>query len=381
MFWKNKPLSKATDTYVEQIENLKQRPVYQNEIMLPSHLEWKQQTDPKIISQFLTDYYKPMSIDYVKYLQTFNNQITLSIVSKKKNVIYGIIGGNINKMNVFNKVDDFVNVTFICVHPSFRNKKMVCILIEGLTKLYIDKGYNFSYFMTTKKMDEPVCTVKYFDRIINFNKMKDFIPLESGMNEKHFNICEKPCEEYKLATDDDMKEIFDLYNKYVDRFNIYQILTFEEFKKYFLPNKFIKTYLIYRDKKEREELQKKDDGTFDKVIDFVSFRTYEENSNEKNEEKYNVAELMYYTSFLEPVGCMLYKLTTILNDVDIDLFRISNEMKTGTAILASDKSEDEEIENEKIDYKFMKTKKNKYLKFMNLHCPSISSKQLSLIMV
>ena len=212
MFWDNKPISSKIDFESKQIENIIERNIYKKEIKIPNHLKWNEENDSHKISQFLTYCYKPYSIEYVKYLLSLKDCLVLTIVSKRKNAIYGMIGGYVSKINILGKVDDFVIPLFMSILPEFKNKKMSCVLIEEFTRRYIEKGINCGMILTNKPFDDSVCVIKYFDRIVNYNKMKEIITMPSNIEEKHFNVCEVPREEYKLAGSDKMKELYTLYN-------------------------------------------------------------------------------------------------------------------------------------------------------------------------
>jgi hypothetical protein len=351
MFWKNKPLPKDTDRVSEPIEDLKLRDVYKSEIKIPEHLLWKEQTDVHEITKFLDHFYKPTTESYIKYILSFKDSMVLSIMSKKKNIIYGLIGGYGTRMHINDKIENFVNVSFICVHSDFRKKNMSSVMIEELTRRYIEKGYNYGCFMTNKDTIYPVCKIHYYDRIINYEKMKSFIKFDDNVKEKHFAVYSNPSKDYQLARLSDYEEMFSLYNKYIDRFNISIALEFEEFKKYFTTNDFIRTYVIYKEK----------------MIDFLCIRLYEA--------PYKVAELMFYTGLTEPTGNLINETIKIGNSLGVDVIRVPNEMNTGFALLLPD----EEEKANTIEYYFMKTNKINYFCLYNWKLPQIAPKQLAFI--
>ena len=355
MFWKNKPLPKETDRTSGIIEELKQRDVYKQVIVLPEHLKWCDQNDISIteIVKFVSCYYRPMTEEYVKYLLSFKDSIMLAIVSKKKNIIYGLISGYVSKMNMDESKEDFVIVNFICVHSSFRKKNMSVMLIEELTRRYIEKGYNYGCFMSKNELDYPICKVNYYDRVINFNKMKPFMKLESGMEEKHFNVLEKPSKDYQLAKPEDYEEMFNLYNKNVDRYNVSHNMDLETFKKYFTTNSFIKTYIIFKEK----------------ITDFLCIRLYED--------IFKIAELVFYTSSTEPVGNLVNEAIKIANSYNVDVLRVPHQMNVSTALLIPE----EEDKVHALGYRFMKTNKTNYFYTFNWKIKQILPKQISFVMI
>lgn len=397
-FWKNKPVLHFDDISVKSnnLEDLTKRKIYgTNEITLPVGMKWTEldinnKNIAQTISQFLIKYYLVDDSGKFKlnYTDEFlkwvigNDGMVLAILLEKNNALCGLVSVTFEDVTVFESTQKFAVVNFLCIHPTYRGKKMVFSLLDEITRRVVQKGINQGCFTTERCIPTPVTTLRYYHRPLNYLKLfkLGFVDLESEKlpNKKNpeniqrlLNIVGKMPSNYILMEEKHMETVLKIYNSYIKRYNIYVNYNIEKLK-LLLLNKFVKSYVILD----------KDNN----IVDFVSyymlnsFCEIHENEQIKTE-KINAGYLFLYTcNVIRPSDFVpnILKIAS-LNGLDvfntIDNMIMSDELFTHESF--EDYESDEETFKKQYNYGFLKGTKKLHFNFFNWECPKLQPKQIS----
>lgn len=392
-FWKNKPVSTFNDFIVksEKIEDdLTKRAVYNNNsIALPAGMVWKfiAVDDDKMLNKvisFLQRYYLidakekfrlDYSVDFVKW--TLGKEgFMIAIVAESSGTICGVVGTSFKTVTVFDKVEKFANVNFLCAHPIYRGKKIAFTLIDEIVRLIVKSGVHQGCFTTERCVPTPITKFRYYHRPINYIKLQKFGFTELGGDpekvQKKFEL--KHNSTYVPLSKIHIKDVHKLYEEYMKRYNIYCIYTQDELEELLL-NKFVKSFVLLKD---------------DQVIDFTSYYelastvSFNDEMNEKETvDKINSAYLFLFSCCNTACDEMLENILKLASANNIDVFNVTDSMGLSDILLIKDIELDEKSEYESYEHvyehKFLKGTGKLYLNFFNWKCPQVKPSQTAWI--
>lgn len=392
-FWKGKPVSKFGDIiHTPNIidQNITKRKNYsENQLALPKGLEWKEIkiSENSTVLEQICLFLNAHSTESEK--QRFKMEYTpdvlrlalgttfgtiLMIISQKTGLIYGLIGYTINNMTVFSSNDGFGICHFLCVHPTYRKKKVANLLIdESIRRLANGEyGVQMSCFMTEKCVPTPVCCVRQYRRPINYellHKLK-FAAIQKECTEKDiksFQVGGQVDTSIVKMEQHHLKEVFLLLREFNMKFNVHRNYTIKELENELLGNEIVSSYVVI--------------GADSKVLDFMTFfdTTYLE-CNE-NPEKIKSRNFYLYTCVNTTQDFILQNSLRIAQRDNIDVVTTTDCMLLSNSVLMKEFEVDEESDSEdrgKIyEYKFVRGGSKLYLNFFNWKCPKLKPIQLS----
>jgi len=264
--------------------------------------------------------YKPSFMYW--YLTSF---ITHNVGILENDELVGFISGRLNNIMLFNSIKKITEIDFLCVHKRARNNKLCPLLIQEISKcfrnnnIYVDDGI----FTSEHKFPNDITHVKYFTRFLNVKKLVDveYIKTKTDINiiEKAY-VLQNTKSNMKLVKIDnitDMDKCYILYNIYFKKFDLYEILTKDEFINTFMND----TISIYK------FLDKNNN-----IVDFISIYNLDVFVLQKKI-KMNESHLFYYTNTNNNLKLMLEKLLHILKNNNMDTLVVSNIMDTNNILL------------------------------------------------
>ena len=174
-------------------------------------------------------------ITKLKNMQRFESNITL----RDNNKLIGTIVGKPIIININNNIVEGFYVNFLCINKDYRKLKLAPMIISKLLELW--KKYKLDIHIF--KIDHqplPFNNIGIFNYYyIELNKLTD-------INESNSNIIE--------LTDDKIVETYNYFYDQIRKYKLYQIMTINEFKYYFISNNFIKSYIIYDKDKDKDRI-------------------------------------------------------------------------------------------------------------------------------
>lgn len=369
-FWNTKPVLQYNETASVScnIEDLSNRKLYnkQNPINLPNIMKWVIiDTKNKIdnVCEFLNEYCDQspkikFTPDLLK-LWLGHRNVLLGIVKKTDSTLCGIIGCSIYKTTIYDKTNLFAHVVLLCAHNMYRKTNITQTMINELIRyLYVTHKISYGLFSSTKKLFQPVSVYSTYIRPLNYIKLCDAGFIKKTTN-KIMLVKKEENINYISMKESHLNDVYDVYSKYIIRFNLCCKYTKEEFF-YLLFNNLVKSYVIMEN---------------DKIVDFVSYYTFQ------YEKDINVAQLFLYTSNTECYDELICNLLNIISD-DVDMLLINDIGTIGETILTSvykntNEDSDQETYTKIYEYGFLKQNK-KYVNFFNWKSPYLPSNLISL---
>ncbi|QKF93738.1 myristoyl-CoA:protein N-myristoyltransferase [Fadolivirus algeromassiliense] len=330
-FWNTQPTTKlkeivSLDGPVNKENNQSSQ---QEPYKLPDDFQWvnlnmSNETDRNNLSEFLDKCYVEdkekmfrlhYSPDFINWMYKDTNHIGVGITVKKNNLLVATICGKIVKMQVNKNKLDMVEVNFLCVHPKLRNKRLSPILIKELTRQFNLKGFYYATFTDSNYLPTPIYSSQYYHRAINLNTLLDtgFTTLDKNTNLSNVKKTLKLPDTFlinKFVKLDPihLDQCYDLYNKYMDKYNYHHIFTKNEFSNLFLDNKFVHCYVVLDDD--------------DNVLDFISYYIMNSRviSKNTNHEFIRRGVLFYYTCTHETCYRLVRDILIAARNNNIDVF-------------------------------------------------------------
>lgn len=340
-FWSTQPVKKLREiTYVDgEIEHKNPEEIPTNPGPLLEGFEWtnmdfNNDQDVNEISEFVNKYYVEdkngtfrlhYSPEMLKWMYKTYNHIAISvkyIVDNKKTII-GFICGKVVKMQINKKQMDMIEINLLCVHPKLRQKRLAPRLIKEITRQFNLKGFYYGIYTSANYLPAPVTTIKYFHRPINIDKMvaTGFTRLTNNITieqiKNAIRIKGKPLDNFVKMESRHVNDAYELFNRYMNKYNYHPIYSLEEFTHIFMDNEFVSSYVL-EDKNEN-------------LIDFISYYTLKtrvlKNSDTDENGFLNIAYLYYYTCVNTTIYKLLNELVYVVCSNNIDVLTAFDVME------------------------------------------------------
>lgn len=336
-FWNTQPVTKFKENVMIDTEFQNNNTNISNQPdALPEGFEWvnydfSKSEDKQKVSTFLSKFYgldvnaefsKQYNENYLEWVSAGRTYVALGVEHKLAPM--GFIYGYVQKTQVNRKKLDVVEVSLACIHPKLRYKHLLPRLITELRRQFNLLGYNYGTFSTSNYLSKPFCSSVVWNRIISakillesgFVKLDKSITLEAVKKSSY--LPDEPTfgnYEFKKIEESHVDQTYDLFNRYIDKYNIHPIFTKEEFKREFFDNKFISTYVV------------EDENGY--VIDFVSYYTLNTSVLVKNDKHKNIKRgyLYYYTCQNLTPYKLLQNILIIAKKYGVDVFTALDNME------------------------------------------------------
>jgi len=345
-FWSTQPVKKIREiTYIDgEIEHKTPDDILSDSGQLPDGFEWcnmdfNNEQDGKDITEFLNKYYIEdksgnfrlhYSEELLHWMYNGKNHIAISVkynVDNKKTII-GFVCGKVVKMQVNRKQLDMIEINLLCIHPKLRQKRLAPRLIKEITRQFNLKGYFYGIYTASTYLPAPVTTIKYFHRPINIEKMvaTGFTRLTNNLTVEHIKnavkIRGKPSELFVKMEPHHVDKAYELFNKYMEKYNYHPIYSLDEFNHLFMNNKFVSSYVL--------------EDIHGNVLDFISYYTLQtrvlKNSDTDKNGFLNMAYLFYYSCANTSIYKLVNELIYVVHDSDVDVFTAFDIMENETVL-------------------------------------------------
>jgi glycylpeptide N-tetradecanoyltransferase len=346
-FWCKQPIVGATE--IVSRDGLILSDIEQNNTptKLPNEYEWvnlnlSNQEHMDQLVTFLNSYYtnnnqfsQIHSKEFLDFYYGNSTNIMLCVKSAKHNLFVGFICGKVTKMQVNKTVSDFIEVRLLCVHQQLRTKKLVPCLITELTRQFNLLGYNKASYSAGIYINKPLISAKYYLRAINVDKLINtgFLKIDIKNNSVSVENIKKANEfinkntptNYVKMGEHHIEMAFNVFNKYMEKYNYHPIFTLEEFTHLFYNNKFVETYVYEQKDEETDDVY---------VLDFASYYISEIEilKGEYKNQVINKGTLFYYTCLNETAYSIIKNVLITANNNNIDVFCADNIMEHGEII-------------------------------------------------
>lgn len=207
-----------------------------------------------LIVSFLNNNSNNNSSLYFKYTHEYidiligNNKIVH--IMKKKNVVIGILICGLKKYIIGNKNITMKTGKILAISKSLRNQDYSKYLIKYSINKSIENNIYHGIIFTNKVIKTPnISSNLYYipltKRYTYDNKLVKMINIHNTRIKNYYNLARR-------MNYDDIPILYNKYNEYMDKYSIYEELTYDEFKK-LLNMKNNNCYVIIDDNEEIED--------------------------------------------------------------------------------------------------------------------------------
>lgn len=159
-----------------------------------------------------------------------------------------------------------VEVNFLCIEKSLRNKRLAPLLIKEITRRVNLEGIYQALYTAGIPLPEPIGTAQYYHRPLNFKKLLEcgFTYLPPGKNveqmQNYYKLPSKSAFNIRPLCENDISCVMKLFELYMKKFQLSHQMNLDEFKHWFLPrDKVIYSYVVFEGENESN------------IVDFFSF--------------------------------------------------------------------------------------------------------------
>ncbi|KAK2737607.1 glycylpeptide N-tetradecanoyltransferase [Onygenales sp. PD_40] len=210
-------------------------------------------------------------------------------------------------------------INFLCIHKKLRSKRLAPVLIKEITRRCYVNGIYQAIYTVGIMLPTPVSACRYYHRSLDWLKLYEvgFSPLPSGttkarMITRNHLPSNTSTPNLRPMQSKDIDAVQDLLNRYLQRFDLSQILSREE----------VEHLLVHKEKPGVEQVVWSyvvEEPETHRITDFASFYSLESSvlQNAKHD-NVRAAYLYYYaseTAFTEKEKGLKDRLLMLINDV------------------------------------------------------------------
>ena len=375
LFWKTQPIDISKNNIInEPISVITINDVQKEPYTLPDNFTWctlniDDDNDLNLIYKFLLDYYNSSKNASKKYhyqkdflrwfLKPYEYYDDLLVGVKYNNKLVATIFGIPMTIKVYDKNIKMVEINFLCVHESLRNKRLAPVLIKEITRRTNLHGIFQAFYTASNDLPNSLMKCSYYHRPLNIPKLVDIKFIEKpdkislqGFS-KLFKILDNTTINIRQIEPKDYNICCKLLNDYNNKFKISVIFNQEEFNNHFaFKENIIETFVVENNYQ---------------ITDFISFFFIPSKLNNDTKHIYLSKAYVYY---------YFNTLTDLCTLVDNGLYLMK---KKNIDVVNAMKQYNNEEFLDKLKFKEGVGELNFYL--YNWSCPSINYNDMGIVMV
>ncbi len=202
--------------------------------------------DALTISTFLSENYVEdlkfrynYSKDFIQWYMI--NSINIGLYDN--DILIGFICGK--KINLFiNNIETLIaEIDFLCVKKNYRNNKICPLLLNKIKEEFNNIGIYNAIFTSEHKYPNKISHANYYIRLINPKYLYEIEYINNIPKDLHLPKIKGTKKIVKINNYDDYLRCFELYKKYIVKFECYEIFNEESFLERFMNNH-IKTFAL-----------------------------------------------------------------------------------------------------------------------------------------
>jgi len=145
---------------------------------------------------------------------------------------------------------NLAEISFMCVHKDYRNRKLCPLLISSIENKMREMGADDAVFSTHHDMGKPMSGMDHMIRVINIRKLVSigYLRCDTSIEklEYHYRIENVKIKNKKLEriAIDNINDAYNLYNKWYTQMDIYTNYTLDTFKTVILSDNIV-GYILY----------------------------------------------------------------------------------------------------------------------------------------
>lgn len=347
-FWKTQPVTDIDEVVTKEgkIVDLKETNYVIKKLpSLPNGFVWcdidvcsENNQDLKDVSELLDehyveDMYGEFRLHYSPELLKWyfevpnNNRICFGVRTEQNNKLVAFISAVRTTIQINRTISEVPEINFMCIHQKLRNKGLAPVLIKEVTRRAVDIGYNEAFYTAVRYLPKPFATVKYYHRALNLKKLLD-VGFTQLSGEVKFEEAENTL---RLPTTPRNKNLVKMeehhiegamgcLNRYLEKYTLHPIFSFDEFKHTFYGNDYVTTYVLLDSDSEEQP-----------VVDMASYyylphRVLKNNGSREND-FLKEATLFYYSTNVETNYRIICDMMIVANNNGMDVFNATDIME------------------------------------------------------
>lgn len=148
-------------------------------------------------------------------------------------------------------VEKAIEIKNLFIHPSLRGMRLAPLLISEVSRRVRYNGHYIALYTSSVTITRPLCKARYYQRPINLSKLLSvrFKELSRGQtlarSERRLEQDVVIPNGWRKMEERDAKEAHALLTSYLSRFVVHQVMSFEEFKYWFInPHPSVSAYVV-----------------------------------------------------------------------------------------------------------------------------------------
>jgi glycylpeptide N-tetradecanoyltransferase len=266
-FWKTQPIDISKNLCENKpvididINTIKKEPIILQEPFQWCDLDISNETELDLVYNFLLTYYcddinDERRFHYSKetlkwFLMPYNYYKDLLVGVKVNGKLVATIFGIPMTVKIYDKVIKIIEINFLCIHQSIRNKRLTPILIKEITRRTNLHGIFQAFYTASPQLPNVLMNCLYYHRPLNVPKLVDidFMTKPPKISiqgySRLFKIIEKPTINIRPIKETDFIIACQMLNEYHKKFNISILFEQEDFNHHFLFRKnVIESYVV-----------------------------------------------------------------------------------------------------------------------------------------
>lgn len=375
-YWSYKPVMKFNERHLVPSQRLTNEQMNKissiEQEQLPEGYKWGivnlDNNDIKNVCDFLNKFNHNININRLRWIMRSGFFVT--IYDQYNNMI-ATIGTTTRNIQLMSQQHTVMEPLYMCCLDEYKQTGISKVLINELTRLSVLANINKAVFCNNRIVSKPIATIRQYARPLNYIKLRqhnfiDVIERDEKVVQSKLNIHLKPNKKYIYAepTEANIDTVYNLYNTYVNTFNVHMVLSKEEIKHYLFDANYVKTYLVCNDD--------------NKFIDFISYSFYDVKT--ENEDVIKVANILMYSSNSIISELLFINILKQLSFDGFDIVYINDMMQNNEFILSNVKGGNDDTDDEETsvyDLNIIKTNKKYFLTLYNLNSPTFSQNMVS----
>jgi len=376
-FWKTQPIDVTKNISENRtIEDNMMKNISTEPIKLPEGFEWatldiNNENDMNAVYYFLLNFYNEnsnvshrfhYSKDFLKWFLTPPSYYPdLLIGVKYNNKLLATIFGIPMTIKINDKVIKIVEINFLCIHHSLRNKRLTPVLIQEVTRRTNLHGIFQAFYTASIDLPNTILKTKYYHRLLNIPKLIDIKFIEKPTKVSYntlinlFETIKSTNINIRKIENKDFESCCSLLNIFHEKFKISVLFNIQEFSYYFtFREKIIETYVV------------ENNGIVTDMVSFYFIPTkLNKNNTSKHTDIYN-AYIYYYFNTITDLVTLIDNGIYFLKKNNIDMVNAMKQYDNNKFL-------------EKLKFKEGSGELNFY--FYNWYCMPINEDDMAIVMV
>ena len=232
-FWDTQPMPKETGEKIGEIDS--SRKYSETPVKLPGEFEWSTCTIDEI-SVLISSHYirdEHFSLEYSRQFIAWatDHEWNLGIRTKSNGKLVGFISGMPSKYRIHDKILPVLQINFLCVHDTLRDRGMAPRLISEIRRRANARGIWQAVYTAVAELPTPIAKSNYWHRLLNVPKLNK---AKFSRERERAHIVRGSCQ-HRLVTKEDVPKMVRALDEHMSKYSIAPVIDEEYVTRWLLP--------------------------------------------------------------------------------------------------------------------------------------------------